>query len=130
MERREVPPGKPFIDSSLNGRPIHLPIPKSLVKKYFPEIPLQAVRIGDVVIMGSPMEMVTEIGWTMKQGAKGQGVKYPVVAGLANDKSMYCVTPDDFPQGGYEVGLTIYGEIEAGVLIGEQMLLVRKTMRE
>jgi len=130
MERRAVPPGKPFIDSALNGRPIHVPIPKSLVRKYFPEIPLQTVRIGDVVIMGSPMEMVTEIGWTMKQGAKGQGARYPVIAGLANDKSMYCVTPDDFPQGGYEVGLTIYGEIEAGVLIGEQMLLVRKTMRE
>ena len=130
MERREVPAGNLVIDSSLNGKPIHIKFPKAFVRHYFPEVPLQAVRLGDAVIMGTPMEMVSDIGHAMKAGAKGQGISYPVVAGLANAKLFYCVTPDDFPQGGYEVGLTIYGKTEAAMLIGEQMLLVRDTMQQ
>ena len=93
-------------------------------------MPLQVVRIGDVVLMGAPLEMVAEMGMTMKNGARGIGARYPLVAGLANNTMLYCVTPDDFPDGGYEVGNTIFGEIEAGMVIGEQMLLVRKLMGE
>jgi len=121
MEHREIPPGNKVMD---------ITVPPSLIKHYFPEMPLQAVRVGDVVFMGAPVEMVTEIGQALKSGARGQGVKYPVVAGLANSTMLYCATPEDFPQGGYEVGNTIYGEIEAGIIIGEQMLLVRQVMRE
>lgn len=119
MERRAMPPGKVVMGYR---------VPSALIKHYFPEMPLQAVRIGDVVFMAAPLEMVTVIGQTMKSGALGQGVKHPIVAGLANDTLLYCAAPEDFPQGGYEVGNTIFGETEAGTVIGEEMLLVRKLM--
>jgi neutral/alkaline ceramidase-like enzyme len=121
MVWREIPPG---------NRIMSIPVPKALVKHYFSPMPIQAIRIGDVVIMGTPLEMVSEIGFAMRDGAKGQGVPYPVVAGLANEIFLYCVTPEDFPDGGYEVGNTVFGKIEAGIIIGEEMLLVRKLLRD
>jgi len=121
MVLREIPP---------SNRIMSIPVPKSLVKYYFSPMPIQTVRIGDVVLMGAPLEMVSEIGLALKDGAKGQGTPYPVVAGLANEIFLYCVTPEDFPDGGYEVGNTVFGKIEAGVIIGEQMLLVRQLLRD
>lgn len=121
MVRREVPPG----NSVMGYR-----VPSSLIKRYFPEMPLQAVRLGQVVIMGAPVEMAAEIGLALKAGAKGQGYDYALVAGLANDIMLYCATPEDFERGGYEVDNTIFGKIEAGLIIGEQMLLVRQLRRE
>ena len=112
---REVPPGNTIMG---------YPAPKSLIKYYFPEMPLQVVRVGDVALMGAPVEMESEMGLVMKDSARGQGVLYPVVAGLANDTMLYCMTPDEFAQGGYEVSNTIFGKIEAGLIIGEEMLLV------
>lgn len=120
MERRRVPPGNKIMG---------LKVPKALIKHYFPGMPLQVVRMGDVVFMALPVEAVTEIGQAMKQGARGQGVKFPLVAGLANDHGLYAATPAQFEQGGYEVENTVFGEIEAGLLIGEQMLLVRRVLR-
>ncbi len=121
--KRAVPPGK---NASVEG----IMVPSWFVKANFPSVPLQTIRMGDAALMGVPVEMVSEIGLAMKSGAKGHGVKYPIVAGLANDIFFYCATAEDFSQGGYEVGLTIYGEIEAGMLIGEQMLMVGKLMRD
>ncbi|HUT52078.1 MAG TPA: neutral/alkaline non-lysosomal ceramidase N-terminal domain-containing protein [bacterium] len=104
-------------------------VPKALIKHYFPAMPLQAVRMGDVVFMALPVEAIASIGLTMKAGARGAGVPYPLVAGLANDHGMYAATPDQFERGGYEVDNTVFGKIEAGFLIGEQMLLARQVMR-
>jgi neutral ceramidase len=120
MARLPVTPG----DKVLGYR-----LPKLLTKRYFHELPLQAVRLGDVVFMALPVEAVTEIGQAMKAGARGQGVRYPLVAGLANDHLMYAATPHDFERGGYEVDNTVLGPPEAGILIGEQMLLVRQALR-
>jgi hypothetical protein len=48
------------------------------------------------------------------------------IAGLANDYLLYCAVPDQFAQGGYEVGNTAHGQIEAGLVIGEEMMMARK----
>jgi len=121
MVRRNVPPG-----NSLMG----IKVPRWLVKRYFSELPLQAVRMGDVVFMALPVEAVSEIGLTMKAGAKGVGAKYPLVAGLSNDHLLYAAMPDDFEEGGYEVDNTAMGIIEAGLIIGEQMMMVRKLYQQ
>jgi len=121
MARREIPPGNVVMGYK---------VPRSLVKHYFPEMPLQVIRIGEVALIGAPVEMVAEIGLTIKDGARGMGVKVPIIAGLANDKLAYCVTPDQIPEGGYEVGATLFGEIEAGLIIGEEMMLLRSLFVE
>lgn len=120
-EFRKVPPGNQVMG---------IPVPSALIRHYFPGLPLQVVRLGEAAFLACPVEMVAEIGITMKQAARGLGIKYPLVAGLANDLVLYCATPADFTQGGYEVGNTLFGEIEAAVLIGEQMLLLRQVLRQ
>ena len=103
---------------------------KRLLRKWFPVMPLMGVRIGEVGLMCCPVEIVSEVGRTMKDGARGQGVKYPLVVGLANDHRLYTASPDDFTEGGYEVDSTVYGITEAAILIGEQELLMRKLFAE
>jgi hypothetical protein len=49
---------------------------------------------------------------------------------LANDHLLTAATPRDFEAGGYEVYNTALGEVEAGIIIGGQLLLVRELMRE
>jgi hypothetical protein len=120
MERVDAPPG-----DNLMGKKV----PKALVKHYFGELPLQAVRLGDVTLMALPVEAVTEVGQAMREGARGQGARCPLVVGLANDHLLYTASPDDFAEGGYEVEMTALGLIEPALLIGEEMLLVRRLLR-
>jgi hypothetical protein len=117
---RQMPPGQ-----SIMGYRV---IP-SLIKYYFPEMPLHGLRIGDALLMGAPVEMVADIGITMREGAKGLGVKFPIVAGLADAGLLYCAAPDDFEEGGYEVDNTIWGPVEAGIIIGEELLMVQELMK-
>jgi hypothetical protein len=120
MVHRRIPPGNKIMG---------VPVPGALIRHYFPSMPLQAIRLGDVVFMCCPVEMIAELGLTMKNGARGEGVKYPLVIGLANEEMLYSATPEEFPRGGYEVDNTIFGETEAGILIGEQLMLVRRLLR-
>ena len=106
-----------------------IPVPDPIQESTYPPMPLMAVRVGEVAFMACPLELICEIGLIMKQGAKGQGFKMPLVAGLANASYAYCVTPDEYDRGGYEADATMYGKIEAGLVIGEQMMLVRKLLR-
>lgn len=95
-------------------------------KKWIPAFTFTGIRVGDVIFLGAPLEMVSEIGQTMKAGARGLGYPVPIIAGLANDYLLYCAVPDQFSQGGYEVGNTAHGKIEAGLVIGEEMMMARK----
>ncbi len=101
-------------------------IPKALAHHWFPAMPIMVVRVGDIAFLAAPLEMISQMGHTIKRSATGFGVEYPIVAGLANELWLYCATPDEFPRGGYEVGNTMYGEIEAGMVIGEMMMLLDK----
>jgi len=83
-----------------------------------------------VIFLAAPLEMISEIGLTLKQGAHGIGYPVPIIAGLANGLYLYCATPDEFDKGGYEAGNTIFGKIEAGLVIGEEMMIARKLRQE
>lgn len=142
--KRAALAAKPLIESAktVNAEPISsvmvrrkvesgvsalgIPLPKFIALHYFPAMPLMVVRVGDAAFLGAPLEMVSGMGWTIKRSAAGFGISYPVAAGLANELYLYCATPDDFPTGGYEVYSTMYGEIEAGLVIGELMMLLDK----
>jgi hypothetical protein len=115
--RRQVPGG-------IEAEGIKLP--SAVGKKWIPAFTFTGIRIGDVIFLGAPLEMVSEIGQTMKAGARGLGYSVPIVAGLANDYLLYCAVPDQFAQGGYEVGNTAHGKIEAGLVIGEEMMMAGK----
>ena len=107
-------------------RAMGFPIPKILFKRWYPSMPLAGVRAGDVIFLATPLEMISEIGLTLKAGAHGIGYPVPIIAGLANGLFLYLTTPDEYDEGGYEAGNTVYGKIEAGLVIGEEMMLARK----
>jgi len=112
----------------VNAQPklMGIPITKALAKHWLGEMPFGAVRLGEVIFLGLPLEAISEIGWTIKLGARGYGYKYPIVAGLANGHFLYCTTPEEYRKGGYEAQNTIWGEIEYDILIGESLSLARK----
>jgi len=116
------------IDVPVRAMGVH--IPKLLFKHWYPSMPLAGVRAGDVIFLAVPLEMISEIGLTMKQGAKGIGYPVPIIAGLANGLFLYLTTPDEYDEGGYEAGNTVYGKIEAGLVIGEEMMIARKLRKQ
>jgi neutral ceramidase len=75
---------------------------KNTVERGFIEIPIQAIRIGGVVLVGIPGELFVEIGLEIKDKAHDLGYKGLVVE-LANDYLSYLPTPSAFEKGGYEV---------------------------
>jgi neutral ceramidase len=105
------------------ARAMGITLPKFLARKWFPAMPLMVVRAGDVAFMAAPLEMISKMGQAIEDKAQAY-VKYPIVAGLANDFYLYCVTPDEFERGGYEVQNTMYGKIEAEVVTEELIMIL------
>jgi hypothetical protein len=62
---------------------------------------INAVRIGDGVIVTGPGEIFSEIGMAVKQRAPGSPTLY---CGYANGIVSYFPTADEYPYGGYEPG--------------------------
>ena len=59
---------------------------------------IQAVRIGEVVLLAHPSELFTEFGLGIKEGSPA---KQPFVVGYANDFVGYVPDRGDFERGGY-----------------------------
>lgn len=60
---------------------------------------LHAVRVGDGLILTTPGELFTELGWAIKQRAPGA----PTAAlGYTNGAVGYLPTPEAYAEGGYE----------------------------
>ncbi|MBN1344013.1 MAG: neutral/alkaline non-lysosomal ceramidase N-terminal domain-containing protein, partial [Phycisphaerae bacterium] len=67
------------------------------------------IEIGKTWLMGMPGEAIMRIGLDIKEEARKLGAATPVVVGLADDHLMYFVTREEFPKGGYEVMMNMYG---------------------
>ncbi len=76
-------------------------------------VPLQVLKIGDVAIGAIPTEVTTMAGRRIKKtllaGLEDAGVKYSVVAGLANTYASYMATKEEYEMQGYEGGGTFFG---------------------
>lgn len=81
-------------------------------------IEVQAIRIGDAVLLGIPGEAFTQIGLRVKALSPRQPV---LVAGYANGFVGYIPTEEAFKEGGYEVTTTWWNRVnpQAGRLIAE-----------
>ena len=66
-------------------------------------------------------------GEALASSAESGQIRHALVVGLANDFYWYCVGPDEFDSGSpYEPGNTVFGRIEAGLIIGEELMLLRR----
>lgn len=64
------------------------------------EVDLQAIRIGDAVILGAPVEVFNELGAAV---AARSPFAWTAVCGYSNGSAGYLPTADAFDGGGYEV---------------------------
>jgi neutral ceramidase len=84
------------------------------------EIPLQAVRIGDLGIAAIPFETFAEIGLEIKEKAPFADA---FTIELANDSNGYLPTPEQHELGGYETWMgTNRVQLDASVLITNTIL--------
>jgi len=90
---------------------------------------IQALRIGDAVVVGLPGEPFVEVGLRIKASSRAG---LTMVAGYANDAIGYLPTDEAFEEGGYEVSLPVC-IVERGAasrLVDEATRLVEELLAE
>jgi neutral ceramidase len=79
-------------------------------------VPLQVLKIGNLAIAASPNEVTTMAGRrirdTLLSGLESTGVKYSVVAALANAYTSYMTTREEYAMQWYEGASTQFGPNE------------------
>jgi neutral ceramidase len=74
---------------------------------------IQALRIGDALLLGVPGEPTVETGRHLRAAALAQapaGTSDAMVVGLANGYHGYFTTPEEYDQQHYEGGHTVFGK--------------------
>ena len=80
---------------------------------------LGILRVGDLVAVGIPGEMASSLGVQIKQSLVESGAKHPIIAGLANEWISYMLPSDEYHKGGYEPGVSFYGETLGPVVVSQ-----------
>jgi len=82
---------------------------------------IQAMRVGDVVLVGVPAEFFTVLGLEIKRRSPH---RYTFVCGLSNGYVGYLPSQQGFANGGYQtwMGLHSYSEIGTGEMVVEECL--------
>lgn len=68
------------------------------------------LRLGDLLAVSIPGEMASSLGIEIKNALRDAGVQHPIIVGLANEWISYMLPPDEYHKGGYEPGVSFYGE--------------------
>jgi hypothetical protein len=101
---------------------------QGLLSQLFPETTIiSAVRLGDLMIIGAPGELIASIGMDIKAEIKNKDIAYPVIGGLANEWISYILTENEYHEGGYETSVSFYGE-NLGEVIHTEMLETAKKL--
>lgn len=89
---------------------------------------LGVFRLGDLVGVSIPGELFSKLGLEIKEGLSNAGAKHPIIVGLGNEWISYMMPPEEFDQGGYEPGVSFYGEtlgpevVKQAIAAGEKIL--------
>jgi len=99
-----------------------------LLEQVFPEqTSIGAYKLGELLIVGAPGEMIAELGLEIKDKLKEHGIKYPVIGGLANQWISYILSEEEYNKSGYEASVSFYGK-ELGNVIVKAMLDTAKPL--
>lgn len=71
---------------------------------------LGILQIDDFFAVSIPGEMTSVLGLRIKQSLRDMGTKQPVIIGLGNEWISYMLDTDEYHAGGYEPGVSFYGE--------------------
>jgi len=100
--------------------------PKWLTRIWFKSMPFSALRLGDLIFLGAPVEAISIIGQDIKKSASQLGYQYPIYVGMVNDHYLYVTTPEEFRKGGYEAGNTMFGEGESDLIKNQVQSLAQE----
>ncbi|NOY37367.1 MAG: hypothetical protein GXO83_07295 [Chlorobi bacterium] len=76
-----------------------------------------ACRLGDLLIVGAPGELIAQLGLEIKEKLKEHGIKYPVIGGLANQWISYILSEEEYEKSGYEASTSFYGKTLGKVIV-------------
>ena len=93
---------------------------KTLTEAMQPTSTLMTVfRIGDLGAVTISGEMAAGLGLEIKHSLRELGIKHPMIVGLANEWISYILSTEGYHGGGYEPGLSFYGEGLGPFLVDE-----------
>ncbi len=80
------------------------------------KVVLNSLRLGDLIIAGTPGELICELGLKVKSELRAR-VKYPVIGGLANEWISYILSEKEYHQSGYETSVSFYGPFLGDIIV-------------
>lgn len=93
---------------------------ETLVKTMSPETSyLGVMKLGDLVAVAIPGEMTSSLGMQIKDALEDAGAAHPIIVGLGNEWISYILPPEEFQQGGYEPGVSFYGDQLGPVVVAQ-----------
>ncbi len=109
--------------------------PLIVPSRSFPRVlPLQVVRVGEVLLAGFPFEVTVDSGRraasAMAAATEGAGIERVIVASVANEYCGYCTTPEEYDLQYYEGGHTIYGPNTQPFLAAHAVRLAVDALRD
>lgn len=105
---------KPSREVKLDAKTSVIDLPASLTAALAgvgKQTTLQTLTINDALLIAIPGEPITQLGLALKEHARRQGSKYPVIVGLANDHLGYFLTQAEYKKGGYEATVSFFGDV-------------------
>lgn len=100
----------------------------ALVEAMAPETaPLGVLRVGGLLAIAIPGEMTASLGVAVKRALREAGAENPVIAGLGNEWISYMLAPDEYGLGGYEPGVSFYGD-QLGKTVAQQAIAAGRAL--
>ena len=101
---------------------------EALVKAMSPESSyLGVLKLDDLVAIAIPGELTSSLGLQVKEALKQADSAHPIIVGLGNEWISYMLPPEEFQQGGYEPGVSFYGE-QLGPMVVAQAIEAGKAI--
>lgn len=82
---------------------------------------LGVLKLGELLALAVPGEMTSSLGVQVKQTLKDAGSAHPIIVGLDNEWVSYILPTEEYHQGGYEPGVSFYGD-QLGPVVTAQVI--------
>lgn len=103
----------------------------ALVEALSPETSyLGVLKIDELLAVSIPGEMTSSLGVQIKDALRQAGAAHPVIVGLGNEWISYILPPEEYHQGGYEPGVSFYGEQLGPVIVAQAIDAGKAALQE
>ena len=88
---------------------------------------ISTLQLGDFVAVSIPGELASDLGLEIKEALGKAGANNPIIVGLGNEWISYMLSEEGYHGGGYEPGVSFYGE-KLGPIVVEQAIAAGKEL--